>query len=312
MRRFCPAWNVVRSWPGSEREARCRLSLEYRNRRFLIRMASRYEAKKKAAPDKGRQSRKEMIDLSFKILPQGNDKRHEFSDVQRGVMLRSAYDPETREWHLDRLNGGLRVDEGSAELNEYRDRLLREQVLAALDCELGGETARLWLELGSVSHISGHSEMIQLARAFQESLKEPFMVADKFGNLVDTRDEELKVCHIYELHRYLSRLVRQIQVLHAPVARRKSRIAVVARYFLCGRPTSRTRAPRSARRASFSMAAASPGGGDSSGDPDSGDPPGPHLPCPFLTPLSNNKHDQEPSRPWLGLGSFRMERGRSA
>lgn len=76
---------------------------------------------------------------------------------------------------------------------------------------------------------------------------------------------------------------------------------------------ARTRAPRSARRASFSMAAASPGGGgDSSGESDQGDPPGPHLHCPFLTPSPYSKHNQEPSRPWLGLGSFRMERGRSA
>lgn len=95
--------------------------------------------------------------------------------------------------------------------------------------------------------------------------------------------------------------------------RRLSSRAPLARRHFLNSFNARTRAPRSARRASFSMAAASPGGGgDSSGESDQGDPPGPHLPCPFLTPLSNNKHDQEPSRPWLGLGSFRMERGRSA
>lgn len=75
---------------------------------------------------------------------------------------------------------------------------------------------------------------------------------------------------------------------------------------------TRTRAPRSARRASFSVAASSPGGGDSSGDPDSGDPPGPYPFRSFVTPPSNRKHNQEPSRPWLGLGCCLMERGRSA
>ena len=74
----------------------------------------------------------------------------------------------------------------------------------------------------------------------------------------------------------------------------------------------RTRAPRSARRAFFSVAASSPGGGDSSGDPDSGDPPGPYPFRSFVTPPSNRKHNQEPSRPWLGLGCCLMERGRSA
>ena len=146
------------------------------------------------------------------------------------------------------------VDEGSPELNEYRDKLLRRQVLAAWTYELGNETARLWLELGTASHVAGRPEILQLARDFQESLKEPFIEADKFGNLVDTRDEELKVCHVYELHRYLSRLVRQIQVSHTPVRGRIPRKALMARYFLRVRSTSRTRAPRSARRASFSMA----------------------------------------------------------
>ena len=197
--------------------------------------------------------------------------------VPHRVVLRRAYNPETQEFDLDRLNGIVRFDEGSPELNAYRDKHLRERVLAAWACELGSETARLWLELGSVSHISGHSEMIQLARAFQESLKEPFMVADKFGNLVDTRDEELKVCHVYELHRYLSRLVKQLRYLakvhRTPAARRKPRMAAIARYFLRVRPASRSRAPRSARRASFSVAASSPGGGDSSGESDQGDPP---------------------------------------
>ena len=75
---------------------------------------------------------------------------------------------------------------------------------------------------------------------------------------------------------------------------------------------TRTRAPRSARRASFSMAASSPGGGgDSSGESDQGDPPGPHPSRPFVTPPSCNPN-RRPSRPWPGLGSFRMERGRSA
>ena len=88
--------------------------------------------------------------------------------------------------------------------------------------------------------------------------------------------------------------------------KRLSRVQFAIRHF-----APRSRAPRSARRASFSMAASRPGGGDSSGDPDSGDPPGPYLFHPFVTPPSNRKHNQEPSRPWLGLGCCRMERGRS-
>lgn len=76
---------------------------------------------------------------------------------------------------------------------------------------------------------------------------------------------------------------------------------------------ARTRAPRSARRASFSMAASSPGGGgDSSGESDQGDPPGPHPFRTFVTPSSNCNPNQRPLRPWLGLGCCRMERGRSA
>lgn len=78
------------------------------------------------------------------------------------------------------------------------------------------------------------------------------------------------------------------------------------------RALPRTRAPRSARRASFSMAAASPGGGDSSGDPDSGDPPEPYLSHPFVAPPSNSNPNRRPSHPWLGLGCCRMKRGRSA
>ena len=73
-----------------------------------------------------------------------------------------------------------------------------------------------------------------------------------------------------------------------------------------------TRAPRSARRASFSVAASSPGGGESSGESDQGDPPGPHPFRTFVTPPSNLNHNQRPLRPWLGLGCCRMERGRSA
>ena len=73
-----------------------------------------------------------------------------------------------------------------------------------------------------------------------------------------------------------------------------------------------SRSPRSARRASFSVAASSPGGGDSSGDPDSGDPPGPYPFRIFVTPPSNSNPNRRPSRPWLGLGCCRMERGRSA
>lgn len=76
---------------------------------------------------------------------------------------------------------------------------------------------------------------------------------------------------------------------------------------------ARTRAPRSARRASFSMAASSPGGGgDSSGESDQGDPPGAHPFRTFVTPSSNCNPNQRPLRPWLGLGCCRMERGRSA
>ena len=76
-------------------------------------------------------------------------------------------------------------------------------------------------------------------------------------------------------------------------------------------PSSRRaclRAPRSARRASFSMAAASPGGGgDSSGESDQGDPPGPHSFRPFIIPPSKHNPNQRPLRPWLGLGCFYME-----
>ena len=243
----------------------------------------------------------------------GGGIRRAFDKRYRSVLTR-AYDFENREFDLEKLNGIIRVDEGAPELNEYRDRLLREQVLAALDCELGGETARLWLELGSVSHAAGYPEMLQLARDFQKVLEEPFMVPDKFGNLVDTRDEELKVCHIYELHRYLSHLVKQLRYLakvhRTRVVRHRPKMVLVERYFLRVRSASRTRAPRSARRASFSMAAASPGGGDSSGESDSGDPPGPSHP--FITPPSKRNPNQRPLRPWLGLGCCRMERGRSA
>ena len=250
----------------------------------------------------------------------GGGIRRAFDKRYRSVLTR-AYDFENREFDLDRLNGIIRVDEGSPELNEYRDRLLRERVLAALDCELGGETAMLWLELGSASHAAGHPEMLQVAREFRDSLEKPFMEPDKFGNLVDKRDQELKVCHVYELHRYLSRLVKQMRYLakvhRTSAARHKPRMAAIARYFLRVRPTSRSRAPRSARRASFSVAASSPGGGDSSGDPDSGesgqgDPPGPHPFRTFVIPLSNCNPNQRPLRPWLGLGCCRMERGRSA
>ena len=238
-----------------------------------------------------------------KIIPQRRDDggiRRAFDKRYRSVLTR-AYDFENREFDLDRLNGIIRVDKGSPELNEYRDRLLREQVLAVLACELGNETATLWFELGSASHAAGHPEMVQVAHDLQKTLEEPFMVPDKFGNLIDTRDEELKVCHVYELHRYLSRLVKQLRYLakgrRTPAARRKPRMAAIARYFLRVRSASRSRAPRSARRASFSVAASSPGGGDSSGDPDSGDPPGPYLFHPFVTSPSNRKHNQEPSRP---------------
>ena len=234
--------------------------------------------------------------------------------VPHRVVLRRAYNPETREFDLDRLNGIMRVDEGSPELNEYRDKHLRERVLAAWACELGNETARLWLELGTASHVAGRPDILQLARDFQESLKKPFIEVDKFGNLVDTRDEELKTVHLFEIRHYLSRLVRQIQVSHTPVRGRIPRKALMARYFLCRRPTSRTRAPRSQRRASFSVAASSPGGGgDSSGESDQGDPPaGPHPSRAFVTPPPNRKYNQEPLRPWPGLGCCRMERGRSA
>ena len=253
-----------------------------------------------------------------KIIPQRRDDggiRRAFDKRYRSVLTR-AYDFENREFDLDRLNGIIRVDEGSPELNEYRDRLLREQVLAAWACELGSETARLWLGLGSVSHAAGRPEMLQMAREFRDSLEKPFLEPDKFGNLVDKRDQELKVCHVYELHRYLSRLVKQLRYLakvhRTPAARRKPRMAAIARYFLRVRPTSRTRAPRSARRASFSVAASSPGGGDSSGESDQGDPPGPHPFRTFVIPLSNCNPNQRPLRPWLGLGCCRMERGRSA
>lgn len=250
----------------------------------------------------------------------GGGIRRAFDKRYRSVLTR-AYDFENREFDLDRLNGIIRVDEGSAELNEYRDRLLKERVLAALDCELGGETAMLWLELGSASHAAGHPEMLQVAREFRDSLEKPFMAPDKFGNLVDTRGEELKVCHVYELHRYLSRLVKQLWYLakahRTPAARRKPSMAAIARYFLRVRSASPSRAPRSQRRASFSVAASSPGGGDSSGDPDSGesdqgDPPGPYPFRTFVTPPSNRKNNQEPSRPWLSLGCCCMERGRPA
>ena len=140
------------------------------------------------------------------IVPRGRDGGiGKAYDARYRVVLRRAYDPETRDFDLDRLNGIIRVDEGSAELNEYRDRLLREQVLAAWACELGSETARLWLGLGSVSHAAGRPEMLQMAREFRDSLEKPFLEPDKFGNLVDKRDQELKVCHVYELHRYLGR-----------------------------------------------------------------------------------------------------------
>ena len=174
----------------------------------------------------------------------------------------------------------------------------------------------LWLELGSASHAAGHPEMLQVAREFRDSLEKPFMEPDKFGNLVDKRDQELKVCHVYELHRYLSRLVKQLRYLakvhRTPAARRKPRMAAIARYFLRVRPTSRTRAPRSARRASFSVAASSPGGGEPSGESDQGDPPGPYPFHPFVTPPSNRNHNRRPSRPWRCLGWCCMERGRSA
>lgn len=246
------------------------------------------------------------------IVPRGRDGGiGKAYDARYRVVLRRAYDPETQEFDLDRLNGIVRFDEGSPELNAYRDKHLREQVLAAWACELGSETARLWLELGTASCIMGRPDILQLARDFQESLKERFMEADKFGNLVDTRDEELKTVHLFEIRRYLSRLVRQVRVIHTPIWGRNPRKALMARYFLCRRPTSRTRAPRSARRASFSMAASSPGGGDSSGDPDSGDPPEPYLSHPFVAPPSNSNPNQRPLRPWLGLGCCRMERGRS-
>ena len=177
--------------------------------------------------------------------------------VPHRVVLRRAYNPETQEFDLDRLNGIVRFDEGSPELNAYRDKHLRERVLAAWACELGSETARLWLELGSVSHAAGRPEMLQVAREFRDSLEKPFMEPDKFGNLVDKRDQELKVCHVYELHRYLSRLVKQLRYLakvhRTPAARRKPRMAAIARYFLRVRPASRSRAPRSARRASFRL-----------------------------------------------------------
>ena len=245
----------------------------------------------------------------------GGGIRRAFDKRYRSVLTR-AYDFENREFDLDRLNGIIRVDEGSAELNEYRDRLLKERVLAALDCELGGETAMLWLELGSASHAAGHPEMLQVAREFRDSLEKPFLEPDKFGNLVDKRDQELKVCHVYELHRYLSRLVKQLRYLakvhRTPAARRKPRMAAIARYFLRVRPTSRTRAPRSARRASFSVAASSPGGGEPSGESDQGDPPGPYPFHPFVTPPSNRNHNRRPSRPWRCLGCCCMERGRSA
>ena len=73
-----------------------------------------------------------------------------------------------------------------------------------------------------------------------------------------------------------------------------------------------SRAPRSARRASFSVAASSPGGGDSSGESDQGDPPGPYSFRTFVIPPSKRNPNQRPSRPWLGLGCCLMERGRSA
>ena len=90
---------------------------------------------------------------------------HRAFDKRYRSVLTRAYDFETQEFDLDRLNGIVRVDEGSPKLNEYRDRLLREQVLAALNCELGGETARLWLELGSVSHAAGRPEITGLIQS---------------------------------------------------------------------------------------------------------------------------------------------------
>ena len=94
--------------------------------------------------------------------------------------------------------------------------------------------------------------------------------------------------------------------------RRLSSRAPLARRHFLNSFNARSRAPRSARRASFSMAASSPGGGgDSSGESDQGDPPGPHPFRTLVTPPSCNPN-RRPSRPWPGLGSFRMERGRSA
>lgn len=178
----------------------------------------------------------------------------------------------------------------------YGDLELHEEELQWLQSRVKEENKDLDIQLEQFNKY--------LRRSFntQEAIEDEDQISDSDLDKLGTRLEEIVIAEKRRLERKL--LLMTLKARRPAIFRLKAYMPSFRR--------ARSRAPRSARRASFSVAASSPGGGDSSGDPDSGDPPGPYPFRISVVPPSNRKHNQEPSRPWLGLGCCRMERGRSA
>lgn len=194
-------------------------------------------------------------------------------------------------------------------LAEYLGVSLEEYMSRYGDLELHEEELH-WLQ----SRVKeGNRDLdIQLER-FTEYLRRSFKaqktiedeISDSDLDRLGTRLEEAVIAEKRRLERKLHLMTL------------KARRPAIFRLKVC-MPSFRrahTRAPRSQRRASFSVAASSSGGGDSSGESDQGDPPGPHPFRTFVAPPSNRNHNRRHPRPWPGLGCCCcccMERGRSA
>ena len=182
---------------------------------------------------------------------------------------------------------------------------LHEEELHWLQSRTKEENKELDIQL---ERFNGYLEHSFNAR---EAIKNGEDASEELADLVSSLDSGLDVLGDALEKAVIAEKRRLERKLHlmALKARRPAifRLKVYVPSFRC----ARSRAPRSARRTSFSMAAASPGGGDSSGDPDSGDPPAPYPFRISVVPPSNSNPNRRPSHPWLGLGCCRMERGRS-
>ncbi|NLL36544.1 MAG: hypothetical protein GX256_03355 [Fretibacterium sp.] len=189
--------------------------------------------------------------------------------------------------------------------------LLRREELSWLQSRTGERNKTLDKRIEQ--HTQSRGEWLCAKGMLKEEVptQEQIAYVDALEKEVEALGDDVEKDIIAEVQRLENKLQLR-ELLKKRASTRKARTPRPVPFRRCDR--ARARAPRSVRRASFSMAGSSPGGGDDSGESDSGDPPGSkkHLPLSVLSSVtspSNNNHCNHSLfclSSWLVPGSCRM------